>query len=275
MTTQEFSNTFDTLLASYNTKAMFGDQSSAAEIVLDEYEKSVLLTQAQDMIIKQYFENSNIGVGFDGTERRQMDFSALTAVATENQITSLNPADEAKYEDSSINFALPTDLLIILNEKICLYDDDNKTTKQDTYVVVPINYREYDRELSKPWSQPYKKQAWRLVADRPETHDGKGTDDVQITGTGLRAEIVLTDAALAKCKPTGAKTPKYKLRYIRRPQPIILTDLDASGLQIDGINKVSECELNPVLHMDILNKAIELAYATRGGKAAQPSQNER
>ena len=120
--------------------------------------------------------------------------------------------------------------------------------------------------------QPYKKQAWRLVADRPETHDGQGSDDVKITGTGLRAEIVLTDAALAKCTDDG-KTPKYKLRYIRRPQPIILTDLDASGLQIDGVNKVSECELNPVLHMDILNKAIELAYATRGGKStAQPQQ---
>ena len=52
MTTQEFSNTFDTLLNSYNTYGLFGEQASRGEIVLDEYEKSVLLTQAQDIIVK-------------------------------------------------------------------------------------------------------------------------------------------------------------------------------------------------------------------------------
>ena len=52
MTIQEFSNTFDTLLNSYNTTAQFGEPASKREIVLDEYEKSVLLTQAQDIIVK-------------------------------------------------------------------------------------------------------------------------------------------------------------------------------------------------------------------------------
>ena len=46
MTTQEFSNTFDTLLNSYASKAEFGEGDSKREIVLDEYEKSVLFTQA-------------------------------------------------------------------------------------------------------------------------------------------------------------------------------------------------------------------------------------
>lgn len=46
MTTEEFSNTFDTLLNSYNSNAVFGEAASKQEIVLDEYEKSVLLTQA-------------------------------------------------------------------------------------------------------------------------------------------------------------------------------------------------------------------------------------
>ena len=35
MTTQEFSNTFDTLLNSYNSQGMFGEQASKGEIVLD------------------------------------------------------------------------------------------------------------------------------------------------------------------------------------------------------------------------------------------------
>ena len=43
MTTQEFSSTFDTLLNSYDSKAMFGEAASKEDIVLDEYEKSVLI----------------------------------------------------------------------------------------------------------------------------------------------------------------------------------------------------------------------------------------
>ena len=263
MTTQEFSNTFDTLLASYNTKAMFGDQSSAAEIVLDEYEKSVLLTQAQDIIVKQYFEASNIGAGFDGTERRQMDFSTLTTVGT-GELQSGEAANAAKYEEQSLMFKTPANMLIILNEKIVIKKETDKE-RPNTYVVVPINYREYDREISKPWAQPYKKQAWRLVSDDTQKQEGKNT---------LLAEIVLTDEAMAKVNADGYKTPEYRLRYVRRPSPIILTNLQSSNLNIDGVDTVSECELNPVLHMDILNKAIELAYATRGGHAAAGQQRQ-
>ena len=82
MTTQEFSNTFDTLLNSYNSQAQFGEQTSKTDLVLDEYEKSVILTQAQDIIVKQYFDkNNNLGQGIDDSNRRQMDFSSLITVA--------------------------------------------------------------------------------------------------------------------------------------------------------------------------------------------------
>lgn len=62
----------------------------------------------------------------------------------------------------------------------------------------------------------------------------------------------------------GNSTVEYKLRYVRRPQPIVLVDLP-DDLEIDGVNTETPCELNKILHMDILNKAFELATATRGG----------
>jgi hypothetical protein len=46
MTTIEFSNMFDTLLNSYRDIKSFGATSSMASLELDEYEKSILLTQA-------------------------------------------------------------------------------------------------------------------------------------------------------------------------------------------------------------------------------------
>lgn len=58
MTTQEFSNTFDTLLNSYRDVKDFGKIHSNVSIELDEYEKSILLTQAQDIVVKSYFDRT-------------------------------------------------------------------------------------------------------------------------------------------------------------------------------------------------------------------------
>ena len=259
MTTQEFSNTFDTLLNSYNTASTFGEQASRGEIVLDEYEKSVLLTQAQDIILKQYFEGVGVNGGFDDSTRRQVDFSNLITV---EEITKEENPVLTSYDERSLIYKTPTTVagkakvLYILNEKIVVsttIGEPAVTTKRQ-YVVVPINYKEYDRQMSKAYAQPLKKQAWRLFQDNGAS--GDSTID-------LYSEIIPVENSIV-----NGEVPKYKIRYIRRPQPIILTNLDfvtQADLEIDGVKTISECELNPIVHMDILNKAVELAYSTRGG----------
>jgi hypothetical protein len=48
------------------------------------------------------------------------------------------------------------------------------------------------------------------------------------------------------------------VRYVRVPSPIIVGNLD--GLSIDGVTAVStKCEIDPILHEDILQRAVELA----------------
>ena len=49
MTTEEFSNEFDTLLNSYSNTEGFGKTTNTIE--LDEYEKSVFLTKAQEDVV--------------------------------------------------------------------------------------------------------------------------------------------------------------------------------------------------------------------------------
>ena len=80
MTVKEMSDSLDSLLNSYSTKAAFGEETSKADIVLDEYEKSLYLTQAQDIVLKSYFQrNTNSeGNGFDDSEKRQIDFMEST-----------------------------------------------------------------------------------------------------------------------------------------------------------------------------------------------------
>lgn len=377
MNIQEFSNTFDTLLNSYNNQAAFGEGSSRADIALDEYEKSVLLTHAQDIVVKQYFDRTlnPQGQGFDDSVRRQIDFSALisnksikvkipvisqevicpaiTSLEEDNEISEtkkqviltftncvdkvitltpiegklytdvpqkdtednpqiienlvkkesidsttinysfklltgginynqliaalntafegnilveindevlgteqivggyLNPAtirlnaigDTETYDDRGVFVNLPSNLLFTLNEKVIAVDGKN-------YVVVPINYREYDRQMSRAYTQPLKKQAWRLFND--------GNADL------LKAELIPVK---------GTIIDSYKVRYIRRPRPIVLVDLTVANLDIEGVSTPTECELNPIIHLDILNKAVELALTTRG--VVKPSSSSK
>lgn len=176
MTNDEFSNQLDTLLNSYNIQAGFGEGSNKqGGIALDEYEKSVLLTQAQDIIVKSYFDKTlnQQGQGFDDSSRRQVDFSSLIKVAKYNREDTthnyLKHDDDKCYDDRGLLVDLGIDkkILFILNERLEVTTGSGKKI----YVVVPINYREYDREMSKAYAQPLKKQAWRLFSNAATGYD--------------------------------------------------------------------------------------------------------
>lgn len=234
MTCEEFSNAFDVLLTSYKHKAEFGDQNSLADIVLDEYEKSIFLTQAQDKIVKSYFTRTlnSDGEGFDDSTRRQMDFSNLVTVAT---FTTADIKSNANtYSDGGTMFdTSELKALFIINEKI-------KTSGGANRVVVPISYKEYDRQMSKAYSEPLKRQAWRLFGQTENSSEGN-------------TEIII--------RSDDGTVAEYKVRFVRRPQPIVLVDLSqtANNLQIDGISAKTECELNPIIHDEILQEAVRLA----------------
>lgn len=278
MTRQEFSDTFTTLLNSYNTIAQFGEQASQREIVLDEYEKSVLLTQAQDLVVKSYFDGTlnQQAQGFDDSARRQVDFSSLVTVKTLS-----TSAATSKFDNRGIMFKLPLhvnvagaevqdtcDVLFMLNERLDCEAVTSATGPvfgpKRSFVVVPISYREYDREMSKPFAQPLKKQAWRLFQNDATGYD---IDSELIVKQSIADKYKANPAAVGDIKIT------YKVRYVRRPKPIILEDMP-NGLEIDGETNASDCELNPILHIDILNKAVELAIATRGGVQRQAQTQE-
>ena len=271
MTTQEFSNSFDTLLNSYRDIKGFGQTHSAYSMELDEYEKSILLTQAQDIVVKSYFDRTlnPQSQGFDDTARRQMDFSELIKVA------ELSPSQTpltVKYDDRSLVYKLPTEgsgdierftVLFILNEKFIVTRKPTVGPEtSQSYVIVPINYLEYDRLMSKPYAQPLKKQAWRLFQNK--------------SGFDLVSEVIPLNG-IQEPEAGVTKTFKYKIRYVKRPRPIILANLSggeySGGLEIDGYDTVTECELNPVIHMDILVKAIELALNRVGVGTSKQENN--
>lgn len=268
MTTTEFSNQFDLL---------FNNISSNQAPGLNEYEKSVFLTKAQDEIVKNYFQaesNGNtIKKGFDDTAIRQMDFSDLimSKTLTEEQ-------EEPDVDPRALVYKITKDdrVYIIINESLYLMvNQGGKLKVNGIRQVVPIKYTEYMRLMSKPFKEPLKNMAWRIITKGREgdADVDKSTGDPTIIDKTVssKIEIVITTADKNRYKKNGeTNTIKYNIRYVRRPRPIILTDLsDTFGedLTINGYNKAMTCELNESTHEAILQRAVELAKIAWAGNA--------
>lgn len=223
MTNQEFSNEFDVL---YNN--IMSNQAPG----LDEYEKSVFLTKAQDEVIKNYFnpKGNKYQEGFDGNEKRQIDFSMITKSTSYS--TFLDATVDNRTNSKSVSIS--EDIMMIINEFV----DVTRDGISIRLTVVPLNYREYARLMSKPFKRPLKFQAWRIL-------DNASTN---------KAELVVG--------PNDLIT-EYTIRYIKRPKAIVLTELE--GVTLDGQTSEQTCELDPILHQEILQRAVELAKAAYTG----------
>lgn len=250
---------------------------------LNAYEKSIFLTKAQDEIVKNYFNSkskgNNVQEGFDGNPKRQVDFSMITRVETYSAINTIiggntgtiNPGgntttpgtgelgegNEASKQNAQSNLStlnpfgnplfdprsntksiiLPDRMMMAINEMATVTRDANdKDNKKEGVLlqVIPIKFDEYSRLMSKPYKRPLKYQAWRLI----NNHESN------------KADIIIG--------PTDTLT-KYVIRYIVRPTPIIVSDLDE--LTIEGLSTKTDCTLDGILHEEIVQRAVELAKA--------------
>lgn len=230
MTIPEFSNAFDVLYNSYSSQAPFGVQSSRE---LDEFEKSVFLTKAQEEVVINLYNGKNLyNDSFESTEeiRRYLDGLVKTKVYTVDERT-----EGPKVSENSIFYKLPPDLLFITMEQVSL-EDDRLGCYKGTYVsVYPVTQDEYGKIKNNPFRGPTKYKAIRLDS---------GESTVELIS---KYEI-----------------GSYLIRYLSKPKPIILEDL-GEGLSIDNEHNRSEkCELSPLLHDTILQRAVRLALSSKG-----------
>lgn len=226
MTNQEFSNEFDVL---YNN--IMSNQAPG----LDEYEKSVFLTKAQDEIVKNYFNSkgNKYQEGFDGNEKRQIDFSMIMRTKSYSSDSFSDATFDNKSNTKKV--VLDNNIMMFVNE----FADVTRGESTVRLTVIPIDYREYSRLMSKPYKRPLHYQAWRLL-DNSDSNNN--------------VELIIG--------PSDTLT-KYSIRYIKRPRAIILSTLD--GVTLDNISTEQTCELDPILHPEILQRAVELAKAAYTG----------
>ncbi len=160
------------------------------------------------------------------------DISAVTG----SFIITATSVSINKIDSRSVLYQMPTDIMFILNENLI-------TTGNKLLTIVPLRFDEYSRLMSKPYKRPLKNQAWRLMNS---------------VSTGKTVEVITN---------LGDNISLYTIRYVKRPRPIILVNLadTYSNVSINGISTISECELDPILHPEILQRAVELAKAAYTG----------
>ena len=78
MNLTEFSDNFTVLLNSHWLKGDFGESVSVNDIVLNEHEKSVFLTNAQDELVIDYYSGKRIAEAFEETEETRRALAELT-----------------------------------------------------------------------------------------------------------------------------------------------------------------------------------------------------
>ena len=230
MTNKELSLEFDIL---------FNNIMSGIAPGINDYEKSVFLTKGQEEIIKNYLNplGNKYAEGLDDSKKRFTDFSGL--IKTKEISTLTTPV--ASIDRRAVTFALPTDAFVLLNEVLQGTDKEAKTRD---FQIIPISYLEYTRLMSRPYKEPLKGQAWKITTE----------------GSTVAHSTIIPNSSIT--------SSKYIVRYIKRPNPIILRDLseiefeeglEAGFLSINNIRVKTECELNPEIHREILDRAVELA----------------
>lgn len=225
MTNEEFSNEFDTLVNSNSASLPL-----LTPLGFDEYEKSVFLTKAQESVVISLYKGTLTGDSFEKTEelRRYLD-SLVKTYSTDAQVVG------KVLTSNSYLFSLPKDTWFITYEAVESKDKRLGCAKGSIMEVVPVSQDELYKTLRNPFRMPNERRVLRLDAG------------------GNTVELI-----------SVYNIDKYWIRYLSKPDPIILIDLP-EGITINGESKATECKckLNPAIHRVILEMAVSLALKSR------------
>lgn len=292
MTVKEFSSEFDVL---YNS--ITSNQAPS----LDEYEKSVFLTKAQEELVRAYFNKNlnKIQEGFgDGIYRDAFFYTLIQHAQTMVLGTEYNPISKEGINSTGqvqqklnpyeyqlklsplykgVNYQYfpittqevsSSDILFILQDwvQIVEYNKDaaERVKLKHTYPVIPITTVEYQLAQSRAYRYPTKSQVWKLCEfNDPTFYHGEGV---------INPDFYKSVHLIFGPNKINNDCFIYHIKYIKNPYPIILSeDLNSieAGLSIRGkikyLKEDNPCELPEEFHKDVLQRAVELAKAVYQG----------
>lgn len=218
MTVEEFSNEFDVLLSTFE-----------GSITLNEYEKSVYLTKAQnDIIIELYTGKNPFNESFEKTEELRRSLNELIT-----QYSTSSKLEENGLTTDSYIFKIPEDVWYITYEVASLSDNTLPCSKALDVTIIPTTLDDFNTIKNNPFRYANERRVLRLDL------------------SNNKVELI-----------SKYNIVQYLIRYIKTPTPIILADLP-DDLSISGFNTITECKLNSLIHKAILDRALIIALQNK------------
>ena len=192
-------------------------------LAFDEYEKSIFLTKAQEQIVLELYQE------LEQSEENRKYLSNL--IKTGNYVP-VGEQDNTLINNTfkSYKVEIEDSVLFMIYEQ-CTLSDENNCINGRIVSVVPTIHDDLDKVLKNPFKSPNSRKVIRLDFDN-------------------KIELI-----------SKYNISNYKVRYLKRPNPIILVKLE--DLNIDKKQEVSNGETNPILHERIVQRAVQLAVQSK------------
>lgn len=194
-------------------------------LAFDEYEKSIFLTKAQEQIVLELYQE------LEQSEEVRKYLSNL--IKTDNYVP-VGEQDETLINNNfkSYKVDISNDILFMIYEQ-CTLSDKNNCINNKIVSVVPTIHDDLDKVLKNPFKSPNSRKVIRLDFDN-------------------KIELI-----------SKYNISNYKVRYLKKPNPIILVALEDNLSINNGDTKVSNGETNPILHERIVQRAVQLAVQSK------------
>lgn len=194
-------------------------------LAFDEYEKSIFLTKAQEQIVLELYQK------LEQSEEVRKYLSNL--IKTDNY-APVGEQDETLINNNfkSYKVEISNDILFMIYEQ-CTLSDENNCINNKIVSVVPTIHDDLDKVLKNPFKSPNSRKVIRLDFDN-------------------KIELI-----------SKYNISNYEVRYLKKPNPIILVALEDNLSINNGDTKVSNGETNPILHERIVQRAVQLAVQSK------------
>lgn len=199
--------------------------SEQNNLAFDEYEKSIFLTKAQEQIVLELYQE------LEQSEEVRKYLSNL--IRTDNYVP-IGEQDETLINNNfkSYKVEISNNILFMIYEQ-CTLSDENNCINNKIVSVVPTIHDDLDKVLKNPFKSPNSRKVIRLDFDN-------------------KIELI-----------SKYSISNYKVRYLKKPNPIILVALEDNLSINNGDTKVSNGETNPILHERIVQRAVQLAVQSK------------
>ena len=199
--------------------------SEQNNLAFDEYEKSIFLTKAQEQIVLELYQE------LEQSEEVRKYLSNL--IKTDNYVP-VGEQDETLINNNfkSYKVEINNDILFMIYEQ-CTLSDENNCINNKIVSVVPTIHDNLDKVLKNPFKSPNSRKIIRLDFDN-------------------KIELI-----------SKYNISNYKIRYLKKPNPIILVELEDNLSINNGDTEVSNGETNPILHERIVQRAVQLAVQSK------------